>query len=442
MNKLPAIILPLLLLVGCATPRSNELGLSRGTGQQILVTVRQAESAAIALLGAPARRYLHRREYGASPNVERILNQLAGELELTRIEGWPIPSLAVYCEVLEVPEGRSVEAVITELADDPRVDLAQRMNVFHTLSAGYDDPYVDLQPSIISLGIEAAHAVATGRDVLVAVIDSAVDTAHPDLRKSVGISRDLVAASRRPRHGEVHGTAIAGVIASAANNAEGIVGIAPDVTLAALRACWSVAPNGSAAECSTFSLAQALETALRLEPEIINLSLSGPSDPLLSRLLDQAIRRGIIVVAAAPESPNTQLSFPSSHAEVISVQPRLTEQAALTRLRLAAPAEEILTTTPDAGYSFLSGSSLAAAHVSGIIALLVEQHRGMDAHQIAALLDETATHNAGLKTVNACRALARLAGDSSCDGTQIASNPQDQLATQRRSAGSPRWVIR
>ena len=414
MSRWLGVGLALLLLAACAgRPLQESADRTRAGERQILVTVRQSESSALALLGAPGRRYLRRRDYGPSPHVERVLSQVSRELALRRVRGWPIPSLEVYCEVLEVPLGGSIEEAIDALAEDPRVELAQTMNLFRTLGSKYNDPYADLQPAIESLEIEQAHEFATGKNVLVAVIDSAVDSDHPDLAERIGVTRNLVGSSRRVPHGEVHGTAIAGVIASIANNTEGIIGIAPDATIAALRACWPLASEGSASECSSFSLAQALETALQLKPQVINLSLAGPPDPLLSRLLDQAIERGIIVVAAEPDAAEP-LGFPASHSRVIVARTQFQPSAGMSRWLVGAPATEILTTTPDAGYGFLSGSSLAAAHVSGVIALLLERRPGLTGEEIAALLDATATPDPGGKTINACRALARLAQTDAC----------------------------
>jgi subtilisin family serine protease len=105
------------------------------------------------------------------------------------------------------------------------------------------------------MDVEGAHALATGRGVSIAIIDSAVDGDHPDLRGRVRVARNLVAEHPLSRDGELHGTAIAGIIASAVNNREGIIGVAPDVSIAALRACWAVG-EGLAAQCSTFSLAR------------------------------------------------------------------------------------------------------------------------------------------------------------------------------------------
>jgi subtilisin family serine protease len=327
----------------------------------------------------------------------------------------------VYCEVFAVTDGRRVEDVIAALAADPRVDLVQPMNLFDTQTTRYDDPYADLQSGAIQMEVEQAHQVATGRGVSIAIIDSAVDGSHPDLRGRVRLARNL--AERQPiaKDGEVHGTAIAGIIASAVNNREGIIGVAPDVSIAALRACWAVAEGSLAAQCSSFSLALALEIALTLNPNVINMSLAGPADPLLSRLLDEAVARGIIVVAAQAESDEPAHEFPASHPKVLSAHSSSDIAAGPSPYRLAAPATEVLTTTPGAKYAFLTGNSLAAAHTAGVVALLMERDPTLDVERIAALLTDTTTYSADSASINACRALERLTATAFCPrGVELA----------------------
>lgn len=416
--RIAALLLAAALLGACATSTGVRTqpaadATEAAVARQILVTVRQPSTLAAGLTGAPNQRYLQRR-YGPSPSVDRVLTQLAHEHDLRRVEGWAIQSLDVYCEVLTVPEGRNVADVLAALNDDPRVDLAQRMNLFNTQAARYDDPYIDLQSAATALEIERAHELATGRGVSVAIIDSAVDAGHPDLRGRVRLARNLVTDHPLARNGEIHGTAIAGIIASAVNNREGIIGVAPDVSIAALRACWAVAANALAAQCSSFSLAQALEVALGLQPNVINLSLAGPDDPLLSRLLDRVIERGIVVVAAHPTTSASSVAFPSSHPGVLTAHSSLVRVNSDSPYTVAAPADEVLTTTPGASYAFLTGNSLAAAHTTGVIALLMERQPDLDAERIAAILTATTTYSAGSASINACRAVARLGGPSSC----------------------------
>ena len=415
--KLVLIALTATLLGGCASSgrieESPAAAAAEAVSQQILVTVRQPATLAAGLTGAPNQRYLQRR-YGPSPSVDRVLTQLAREHDLTRIDGWAIHSLDVYCEVLRVAPGRDPAEVIAALDRDPRVDLAQRMNLFNTQATRYDDPYLELQSAAAALEVEHAHELATGRGVSIAIIDSAVDGDHPDLRGRVRLARNLVGTRPLARGGEVHGTAIAGVIASAVNNHEGIIGVAPDVTIAALRACWAVGGDGVAAQCSSFSLARALELALGLDPNVVNLSLSGPEDPLLSRLLDRVIESGIVVVTAHPAGSESSQVFPSSHPGVLAAHSSLLAVNSSSPYVLAAPANEVLTTTPGASYAFLSGNSLAAAHTTGVVALMMERQPDIDAQRIAAILTATTTYSAGIASINACRAVAELAGSTSC----------------------------
>jgi subtilisin family serine protease len=74
----------------------------------------------------------------------------------------------------------------------------------------------------------------------------------------------------------------------------------------------------------------------------------------------------------------------------------------------------VLTTTPGAGYAFLTGNSLAAAHATGVIALLLEREPTIAAQQIATLLTTTTTYALGSASINACRALARLTDTPLC----------------------------
>jgi subtilisin family serine protease len=270
------------------------------------------------------------------------------------------------------------------------------------------------------MDIESAHQLATGRGVSIAIIDSAVDASHPDLRGRVRVSRNFVEKGPGPREGEVHGTAVAGVIASAVNNRVGIIGVAPDVSIAALRACWAVTAHSVAAQCSSFSLALALEVAIELRPNLINLSLAGPDDPLLSRLLDQVISHGIVVVAAQPENGELAHEFPTSHAKVLTAHSTSELPAAASPYLIAAPAKEVLTTTPGATYAFLTGNSLAAANAAGVVALLMERAPALDVDQIASLLTDTMTYVGGSQTINACRALERLTSTACPRGPDLA----------------------
>src|SRR5262249_11136688 len=158
----------------------------------------------------------------------------------------------------------------------------------------------------------------------------------------------------------------------------GIIGVAPDVKLLALRACW---PAQARSVCSSFTLAKALTYALERAPQIINLSLAGPSDPLLARLLQLVLARGITVVAACRDAACD--SFPADVPDVIAVSDVSTAAesptaAATHIIPLVAPGTDVITTMPNGTFDFVSGSSMSAAHVSGIVALLLERRPDLD----------------------------------------------------------------
>jgi subtilisin family serine protease len=182
----------------------------------------------------------------------------------------------------------------------------------------------------------------------------------------------------------------------------------------ALRACWAVTTGSPTAHCSTFTLALALQTAMDLDARVINMSLSGPSDPLLGALLDEALERGITIVAAGAESASSSDdAFPASHAGVFVAQAAAGD-AALAPRALAAPAREILTTTPGASYAFLSGNSLAAAHITGVVALLLERAPEIGSTELLSVLKDSTNDARQTRSISACRALAHVTGTGHC----------------------------
>jgi subtilisin family serine protease len=136
------------------------------------------------------------------------------------------------------------------------------------------------------------------------------------------------------------------------------------------------------AACDSLTLSLALDGAIGLKPRIVNLSLAGRQDPLVERLVKKALAEGIIVVASAGAAGEAY--FPASVAGVIAVH--AAGGSGTGAGGIAAPGQEILTTLPNGAYNFMSGSSFSAAHVSGLVALLLELRPRLGAAQIAALL--------------------------------------------------------
>jgi subtilisin family serine protease len=365
------LVLAAFALGGCAASG----GLRESGGERILVTLRY--DAVDAIHGDPVERYRRPRDYGAGSSAEPLLNALAAEYGIARVSGWPMRALGVHCEVYALAPGTDSGAVVARLARDPRVDSAEPLQHFRTLTSAAD-PYRSLQHGLDGLEIGAAHALTRGQGVRVAVIDSGIDPDHPDLNGAVRVRRNFAGGKQSP-----HGTEVAGVIAARANNGVGIVGVAPEAELMDLRACWG--DGDGAANCDGFSLAQAIDFAVSNGADVINLSLAGPDDALLARLLAAADGRGIDVVAAAAPNNDPASRFPSSVVSVITVADAEATAGAGSAL-LRAPGTDVLTTFPGARYDYASGSSLASAHVAGVVALARALDRKLDPQQLRALL--------------------------------------------------------
>ncbi len=364
----------------------------------------------------PARPGYRRRSstYLASLTVMRDARRIAEDFGLVTLDDWPIVPLKVHCLVYGVPNDVEMEQLLAKLAKREEIESVQLMNEFEvSVAAGKNsvDPYSKLQHNLKTLELGQAHVWSLGDGTNVTIIDTGADLNHPELKTQISSHHDFVGDELSDFSADAHGTAIAGVIGAAANNGLGMIGVAPSTQLSILRACWYTT-NESRASCDSFTLAKALTHAIGSETDIINLSLGGPSDALLGRLLEEALNRGIVIVAAAPTQPRAV--FPAEIPGVIVVGSELqagTSGAAL-RIQISAPGDDILVPVPQGGYDFASGSSLSAAHVSGIVALLVARRPGLSRDEVTTLLlDSRPTIG---RYVNACRALAQLLQRSGC----------------------------
>lgn len=357
-------------------------------GARIVVTFANPAHAAPAPAGTTGSRYAG-DGYRTGQSAQQQARRLAAAYRLREVDSWPIQPLAMHCVVFEVNDGRPLSELLAAVSRHSGVLIAQPLNEFHTLSsapapAAYNDPLYDMQTNLTALGIAKAHLRTQGAGVRIALIDTGVDVSHPDLRGRITGTHSYLKGPP-PGDGALrHGTAMAGLIAAVANNHIGMVGVAPQARIEVFEACWQLAADADAAVCNTFTLAKALAGALASRAPLVNLSLAGPADPLLSALVQVGVRRGVIFVAAAapPES-----GFPGQIPGVIvaggSEQP-------IPGAVLAAPARHVLTLRPHGEYDFDSGSSVAAAQVSAVIALLLAAAPGeLRAAQVVELLRGT-----------------------------------------------------
>lgn len=407
-----------LLAAGCATTRRDDVlsvpsaGTAAGEEQLIIVTVDNGDGA------GPPRPASTRPGYGgvnyaASTAAREAVRDLAAEYGLTEVAAWPIEVLKVHCAVLRIPEGSSRDELLQKLSMDRRVRLAQAMNDFAPRS-GYNDPYLSMQRGFLSIDAASAQQWSRGEKVRVAVIDTGLDAAHPDFGGRVVVQRNFVDRDAARFGTDRHGTAVAGVISASANNKVGIAGVAPAVEIIALKACWQTDTAGDAARCNSLTLAQALAAAIEERAQVVNLSLTGPRDPLLNSLLAAGTARGILYVGAAPRDAVAD-GFPGGAPGIIPVD--MAETSGVRSGVLRAPGNEVVTLVPGGRYDFVSGSSLATAHVTGAVALLLAKSRKLDRATAYDLLSRSESGGAATAentSINACVALAELLGRPSC----------------------------
>jgi subtilisin family serine protease len=294
----------------------------------------------------------------------RIAARLARAHGLTLEQNWPMPMLGVDCFIMTVGDARSTQDAADAVAKDPAIAWSEPVELYEAqAAASHDDALFAAQPAARAWQLEALHGRLTGRGVPVAVIDSGVDAAHPDLAGQVALSRNFAPGAAAA---EAHGTAVAGVIAARAGNKVGIAGVAPGARILALRACWQ---RGERTVCDSLSLAKAIQFAIERKAPVINMSLAGPPGRLLTTLLRTGLDKGLTVVAAY-DPGLADGGFPASLPGVIAVTDK--DGSSGTRSVYSAPGRDIPAPQPGGRWSLVDGSSFSAAHVSGLFALMRE----------------------------------------------------------------------
>ena len=237
------------------------------------------------------------------------------------------------------------------------------------------------------LHLPEAHKIARGEGVRVALIDAAIDPSHPELQGSVAATFDASGAAAAPSR---HGVGMAGAIVGH----KLLDGAAPLARLLAARAFDDAAEGAKGVE---FDLLAALDWATAQQARVVNMSFTGPNNPLLAQMLAAAAAKRIVLIAAAGnDGPQASPAFPGADPHVIAVsaiddQSRLYDHANRgAYVALAAPGVDVLVAAPGGAYDLTSGTSVACAEVSGIAALLLERRPDLDGPALRQVLRASA----------------------------------------------------
>ena len=284
-------------------------------------------------------------------------------------------------------QDQTVVEMIRALSVERQIAGAQPIYRYETIqSAGSNDTAEQYAPE--KLGAVEAHRLATGSRVTVAVIDSGVDPSHPDLAGAIAGSYDTAGAERP----HAHGTGMAGAIASRGT----VLGIAPGANLLTVRA---FSANSGSAEGTTLTIIKGLDWAAEKGARVVNMSFAGPPDPRLRDALAKANAKGIVLIAAAGNAgPTSPPLYPAADPSVIAVTATDASDALFSGanrgkyIAVAAPGVDILVPAPDGGYQLTTGTSVAAAEVSGVVALLIERNPRLTPKDVRRILMRTAKH--------------------------------------------------
>lgn len=256
------------------------------------------------------------------------------------------------------------------------------------------DTELDNSWGVKRIGAGTVHATNKGTGIRVAVIDTGIDYTHPDLSGQVKGGWDFVNNDSDPMDDYGHGTHVSGIIA-AKDDDVGVVGVAPNANLYALK---TINSTGSG---FIDDVVEALEWCMNNGIQAVNMSFGGMTgSPFLETACDKAYQAGIVLVASAGNGGKTDgtgdtVCYPAKYDSVIAVAAtdssdiRAGFSSTGSAIEIAAPGDCIYSTYPfGVVYANRSGTSMAAPHVTGTVALMLAA--GIPASNVRSVLQNTA----------------------------------------------------
>lgn len=322
--------------------------------------------------------------------------------------------------VVKVPDNQTVPETVAKLKSDPNVEIAEPNYKYHALATP-NDPMFDQLWGIKKIGAPAVWDTSYGdANILVGVVDSGVDYNHEDLKGKVIKGPDTANNDSDPMDDVGHGTHVSGTIAAIGNNSKGVIGIAPNVKIIAVKGLG----NNGQGDVST--IADGIIKAQQLGARVINLSLGGPEDSsVMKNAIDQVTAKGVLVVVAGGNDNTTAATYPAAYSNVLAVgatdqnDKRTSFSNYGNYIDIAAPGLNIMSST-EGTYKSESGTSMACPHVVGAAAMLLSKNPSLTADQVRKTLIDNADpctgFNSGVKRLNLLKAYNAISGGQNTGG--------------------------
>lgn len=314
-------------------------------------------------------------------------NRAIAGLGMTHLEARTFFLAGVTVHRYRLRTGIGVRDAITRLEASAAVVNAQPNYLYRLQQSDGDGKLSQFGNEKVDLG--DAHARTRGRDIRIAIIDTAIDATHPEFSGATLASFDV---ADDVGNVDPHGTSIAGILAADAK----LTGVAPEAEILGIAAFHKDASGAFSG--NTWTILEATNVAHEHDAHILNMSFAGPPDPLLARAMDGARKRDIIPVAAAGnDGPGAAPLYPAAYETVIAVTATDAGDAVYARANtgdhvdLAAPGVDLLVLGTSSGYRTSSGTSMATAYVSGIAALALSANPGAGYTAVRAMLENSAT---------------------------------------------------
>ncbi len=289
--------------------------------------------------------------------------------------------------LVETPRGKQAEEVAEALVKFPEIKYVQPNKKVKKLFTS-QEPYYKKQWYLPKIETPRAWDSTKGSsDVVVAVIDSGVQKDHRDLKGSIVSPIDMVTGSS-DYEPDFHGTHVAGIIAAAFNK-YGTAGIAPNTKIMPINVF-------EGEDAYSWTIVAGIEYAVENGADIINMSLGQYGyDYAEDYAIQQAVKKGVTVIAAAGNENTDELFYPAAYSNVIAVSAtdsndRITYFSNYgSYVDVSAPGEGILSTSVGNGYEYLDGTSMAAPVVSGIAALILAKNPFTTVAEVQTILKKS-----------------------------------------------------